>query len=269
MKYYTIPPPASLAGLVRFFWVLETSEGDEEAYTHRSMADGCAEMIFHYKGVFEELLPANDTKPSGISGIAGPSRQFTGFRIQEDFGIFGAYLFPFAIPRFFGIPAATISNQLPDLQTLLGQEGKDLEEKIMLAGNNSTRVNILSSFLEARLIKNNRHQPPVFSAISHIIQSKGLVRIDTLASQYYLSTRQFERAFKQYAGFTPKLYARIIRFQSALAEYGNSDKNLTTIAYDCGYYDQSHFIHDFREFSGFDPRYYFSGRAEGTEWRSN
>ncbi|TXJ23716.1 MAG: AraC family transcriptional regulator [Chitinophagaceae bacterium] len=84
---------------------------------------------------------------------------------------------------------------------------------------------------------------------------------------YYLSTRQFERNFKEFAGFSPKLYSRIIRFQSAIEQYGQTGKSLTEIAYDCGYYDQSHFIHDFKEFSGLHPRHYFGGKAEGTSWK--
>jgi AraC-like DNA-binding protein len=58
-----------------------------------------------------------------------------------------------------------------------------------------------------------------------------------------------------------------LRFESALEEYGNRNKSLTEIAYDCGYYDQSHFIHEFKEFSGHHPRHYFMGKAEGVEWK--
>ena len=61
------------------------------------------------------------------------------------------------------------------------------------------------------------------------------------------------------------MYSRIIRFQAALKEYG-SKKTLTDIAQDCGYYDQSHFINDFREFTGYNPKVYFAGKAEGSEY---
>jgi hypothetical protein len=53
MNYYTVPPSASLADHVRFFWVLES----DASYTHHGMADGCAEMVFHYNGVYDEWLP--------------------------------------------------------------------------------------------------------------------------------------------------------------------------------------------------------------------
>jgi hypothetical protein len=82
-------------------------------------------------------------------------------------------------------------------------------------------------------------------------------------------TRQFQRRFKQLSGFPLKLYARIIRFGAAMQRYGNNFRSLTDIAYECGYYDQSHFIHDFKEFSGYHPKQYFSGRTEGIEWRES
>ena len=70
-----------------------------------------------------------------------------------------------------------------------------------------------------------------------------------------LSLRQFERVCKQRIGMPPKLFARIIRFSKAYRLYENSAyKNWTSIAYECGYFDQMHFIRDFKEFTGVTPR---------------
>ena len=102
-------------------------------------------------------------------------------------------------------------------------------------------------------------------SINHILETRGSVTVDTLADRFGMSGRHFERKFKEFSGFRPKLYSRISRFHAALKEYG-SGKSLTDIAYDCGYYDQAHFISDFKEFSGYSPKVYFSGRAEGSEY---
>jgi len=233
------------------------------------MADGCAEIFFHYNGVFDELTTGDTIEKSIAAGISGPSQKFNRFSINKSFGMFGAYLYPFAIPKFFGLPANELSNLMTDFFSLFGNDGKYLEEKMMLANDNRQRAAILSSFLEKRLLKDIPGTPAVFSSIHEIIQRRGLVNIEKLANQHYLSTRQFERKFKQFSGFTPKLYSRIIRFQAAISQYGNLNKSMTELAYDCGYYDQSHFIHDFKEFSGHHPKKYFSGKAEGTAWKDN
>lgn len=264
MIYYTIPPPPSLSTYVRFFWVLES----DEPYCHRSMADGCAEMIFHYKGVFDEITDGK-TEKSFITGLHGPSKSYRRFTIDKSFGIFGVYLYPFAIPQLFSLPANELSDQIPDLITLFGAEGRELEEKIMLAQNNRVRATIMTTFLERKLLKNITQRPAFCTLISKMINAKTLATVDQLAKHSFLSVRQFERKFKLFSGFSPKLYSRIIRFQHATQQYGNVvTKSLTDIAYDCGYYDQSHFIHDFKQFSGYHPKQYFSGKAEGVEWRN-
>lgn len=268
ISYYTISPGSTLAPYVRFYWVLEGELPNGQSYTHRTMADGCVEMVFHYRGRFHELLDNGMEEASFTAGIDGPSQCHARFSINEAFGIFGVYLFPFAVPRLFNLPVSALSDQAVDLQSLLGQQGADLEEQVMLAANNQQRASILTRFLESCLLtQTTPERTHVFAAIQEVIRTRGLVNIGSLASQACLSSRQFERSFKQFAGFTPKLYSRIIRFQSALEAFGQKQKSLTEIAYDCGYYDQSHFIHDFKEFSGFHPGQYFSGGSEATTWR--
>jgi AraC-like DNA-binding protein len=267
MKYFTINPPERLAEYVRYFWVLEGEASSGQPYVHRSMADGCAELIFHYTGIFDELLKDDATEKSFSSGLAGPSQIFRRFLIKKNFGIFGVYLYPFAVSQLFSLPGTEITNQMPDLKSLLGNEGSELEEKMMLAINNTQRLKIITEFLEKKLVKSEKQPPGVFEVIKYVIQTNGMTKIDELAEKNFRSTRQFERNFKRFSGFSPKLFSRIIRFQTALAAYNNKEKSLTDIAYECGYYDQSHFIQDFKEFSGHTPKDYFSGKTESTEWR--
>lgn len=268
MIYYKIPPSPALASYVRFFWVLEGNLATGESYIHRSVADGSAEMIFHYNGLFE-TLKGPSTTTAFRAGVDGQSSQFRRYQVKESFGIFGAYLFPYAIPALFGHAAHLLSNQMPDLYTLLGQDGKDLEERMMLAKDNDERASVLSQVLLNRLQKSRVPWSGIFASISHIIQTKGTTDVQTLAGNVCLSTRQFERKFKESAGFSPKLYSRIIRFQAAIAKYGSVTRSLADVAYDCGYYDQSHFIHDIKEFSGYHPRHYFREETESTRWKDS
>lgn len=246
---------------------MEDEVSAETPYIHRVMADGCPEMIFHYQTPFAEIFSNDTIETSFNSGLHGQSQNFRRFIVDRNFGIFGVYLYPFTLPLLFSMPSDELSNEMPDLPTLMGNEGKILEEKMMVAKTNGHRVEIISAFLDKKISQNYRHEPAVFSTICKIIQTRGITNVHKLAEQSFLSTRQFERKFKAFSGFSPKLYSRIVRFQSALNMYGDSTKSLTEIAYECGYYDQSHFIHDFKEFSGQHPRCFFSGKAEGAEYR--
>ncbi len=159
MIYYTIPPAPELATYVRFFWVLESAASGSQPYVHRSMADGCAELIFHYRGHFQEICRNGKMEKSFTAGLHGPSRNFRRFVINDNFGIFGVYLYPFAVGSLFAIPAAAISNQMPDLVSVLGSEGKELEERINSAPDTNRRVEIVSALLQGKLIKNNARKP--------------------------------------------------------------------------------------------------------------
>ncbi|AWI25310.1 helix-turn-helix transcriptional regulator [Flavobacterium pallidum] len=262
MNYQTFAPPAHLAPYVRFFWTLECEVPAGMPYVHRCMADGCPELLFHYKGKFDKLNGDNQVENCFSSGLQAQSRHFKRFIIKRDFGLFGVYLYPNALLELFHFAATDLTNGMPDLQTVLGIEADMLEEQMMLATDNKQRINIISRFLEMKVAKAKTVRPEITQTIRHIIASKGIHNVETLAGKQFLSLRQFERQFKTLSGFSPKLFTRIIRFQSAIAEAKNQSRSLTQIAYDCGYYDQSHFIHDFREFSGYHPKHYFSGKSE-------
>lgn len=263
MIYYTIPPSEKLKEFIKFFWVLES----KESYTHISMPDVCPELLFHYNGQFDELIDKSKSQKSFTAGIHAQTHQRRKFYIDSAFGMFGVYLYPYAIPLLFGIPANELTNEVPDLNSLLKEEGLWLEEVIGNAINNNQRVKIIEQFVVKKLARTYQNTLPVFKAVQNIIETNGLITVKKVAGNYFLSERQFERKFLHYAGFSPKLFSRIVRFHASMAQYGTGEKSLTSIALDCGYYDQSHFIHDFKEFSGFHPKYFFSGDSDATKWR--
>ncbi len=237
----------------------------EDSYIYRSVADGCVEMVFHYQSAFDELI--TDGQPHNwLSGIHFQSSQYRRFETKQSFGIFGAYIYPFAIPYFFKVPSEETSNEMLGLDLFLGPDGRELEEKIMTAPDNCHRAGILTAFFEKCLLNARLKDNTIATSIKHIIHSGQLNTVEELAYRFNLSVRQFDRKFKEYAGFSPKMYLRLVRLSNALRQDG-STKSLSRIAHECGYYDQSHFIHDVKAFTGYHPGFYFSGKAEGTEYR--
>lgn len=267
MKFRIYQPSKQLQGQVCFFWVFEGNQPNG-SYIYRSMADPCCELIFHYKGRFDELLGSGKRSRSFRSGIHAQTQRYRRFVTEEAFGIFGAYLYPFAVMQLLKISPARLTDQMPDLPSALGNTGRELEERIISARDTGQRIIILSSYLEKQLHDHEMDDHPAISAVRHVNRSRGSHTVHKLSSQFNLSERQFERKFKEYSGFTPKKYLRLVRFGKACSQYGDADgKNLSEIALSCGYYDQSHFIKDFQAFSGYPPSKFFSGKAEGIEWR--
>lgn len=263
MIYRTFKPKQALAHLVRYYWILE----GRGPYTHFSLPEACAELIFHFRGSFRELAENGESAPSFTAGLHAPGLQVRKFHTGEDFEILGAYLYPQAVPLLFSISADELTGQMTEIDLLAGSQGRSTEDAIANAADHAARVQLLEGFIEARALESARATLPVFRSIQLIIGQRGLVKIADLPSTACLSTRQFKRQFLRYTGFTPKLFSRIVRFQSAMEFYGTSNVSLSEIAYRCGYYDQAHFTNDFRELSGIHPGRFFSGKSPATAWR--
>jgi AraC-like DNA-binding protein len=226
-----------------------------QPFVHRAFAYPCPELIFCYKGQFKYNL-AFETETTLTPGIYGQTQLFSKVGSTADFGIFGFYLYPHALTQLFSLPANELTNQSADMKILCGKEGEIFEEKIMLAPDNYQRVKLACDFLRARLKNVKTEYAKLFSSIKSITKSGIVTSVKSLAENNFLSIRQFERRFKEFSGFSPKLFLRITRFNSVLNKTV-LDKSLVEIAYEYGYYDQSHFIHEFQKFSGYNPKEYF------------
>ena len=255
MNFKIIQPPPQLAGYVRFFWFLEGSASIDNPFVHHAFAYSYPELTFCYKGQFNYLFGFE--KGQTLSpGIYGQTHTFSKVTAKADFGIFACYLYPQAFMQLFGIPANELTNHYADMKMLCGNDGEVLEEKMMLALDNNERIKLIADFLESRLRNIKTEYSKMHSFINAISMTQPVTSVKALAENNFLSLRQFERRFKEFSGFNPKLFLRIMRFNSVLNKL-SQNRSLAQIAYDCGYYDQSHFIHDFQKFSGYNPKDYF------------
>ena len=114
-------------------------------------------------------------------------------------------------------------------------------------------MTIVERFLLLK-IKKLKQALPFDKAMLELLRLNGNVSIEKIASLACLSLRQFERVSKERIGLPPKLFARLIRFSKAYRMRENFPLlSWTQIAYECGYFDQMHFIRDFKQFAGVAP----------------
>jgi AraC-like DNA-binding protein len=267
MEYRSYSPRPSLSAYVRNFWTLEGTASPTQPFVYRTMADGCAELIFHYEGLFDDF--EQDTWSASFrSGIHGPAGASRLFRVQTSFRILGAYLYPFTIMALTGMPAIELCDELPDAESLWGSGGRLLEECIAEATGIEEQINLASEFLESKLSAAKGPDRRLTQLVSSIIHHPGSYSVPTLATDAGMSVRHLERQFARYVGFSPKRFMRINRFQQVLKLYPGPNRNLVDIAYECGYYDQAHFIHDFKKFAGIHPSSYFKHNTDTADLRS-
>lgn len=253
-------PPPHLAAYVRFFWVLEGSEKFAQPFIHRATAECCPEFIFYYKGEVKSFGSGPMAEKTFSSGLYAQSNAFRKFQIDNAFGMIGVYLYPHAIPLLFNIPADTISNYNIDTSTLFGKEGNVLEDSIMCAATNLSRIQLICDFLTRKLSEPKRRCAYLSACIGRSIV-KGIVpSVNEMADACNVSVRQLERDFKTLSGFSPRLFSKLIRFRYLLENVSAKAGSMTDLAYQYDYYDQSHFINEFKRFTGLTPTQYFADR---------
>ena len=256
--FQTIAPRPSLEKYVQYFWFGELELSPNQTFTHLATASGSIEWQFHYLGNFTTLNSQGEPKRVFPAGMYGQTNQYNQYvTASRQSGIFAVRLYPHVLPALVGIPAYEITNQSVDVLSLLGREGVELAEKIESSRSFSQRVSIFSDFLENKLIRPRKKYHYLESAIVQIHRSNGQINATTLVNQSCLSQRQFERSFKELAGFSLQSYLKIIRFEAALSLVSAGYASLTELAYQLGYYDQSHFNRDFKRFTGQTPFQFF------------
>lgn len=255
MNYQIYPPCKALSGIVKNFWTFEGIASKTSPFTLRTMASGFPELIFHYKGIFSEVNSDNNISASFTAGIHGQTNKYRDFIVFEDFGMIGVHLFPFVVKPLFQISSAELVDELPELTFSKKWKQTAIESKISQSKNNEERISILSKYITSCLTE--KPNPLIAHSVNKIIETKGNIDINTLSRDSFYSHRQFERIFKEATGFTAKHFSRLIRFNQVI-QGNHIGKSLTEVAFDFGYYDQSHFINEFKEFSGFNPKKFFN-----------
>lgn len=264
MNYQVIAPPPSLKNYVQCFWTLEHQTDDVSQKTFTAMCNGAPGLIFQenpavFTGFEGERLPQ--------LFVFGQARKYGQLHGGGSFRTVGINFHPAALKSVFGLNA----NELTDQNTCISHLTKTaLSEQLLNCSSAQQQAACLFNFLEkqAHLYENSNKK--VDYAVTALQQGK---RLSHVLHDLNLSERSLERLFLTHIGITPIFYARICRFQAsvALLRKGNLC-SLTGIAHSLGYFDQSHFIRDFKLFAGVSPGIYLRKSIERMpgfpEWES-
>lgn len=160
---------------------------------------------------------------------------------------------PGGLHRLLGFSMEKFIDGNYDAGDVFGGDIKILDERLQEAKDFDTIKDIIESFLLIKA-KSLRTALPFDKAMLELMRSNGNLPMEELASLSCLSIRQFERVSKERIGLAPKLFSRLVRFSKAYRLRENLPHvSWTSIAYECGYFDQMHLIRDFKQFAGVTP----------------
>jgi AraC-like DNA-binding protein len=256
------PVSRALAPHVEHLWV---ARGYLPArWRNMILPDGAMELIVNL-GDAQKLCapdnPANYTifRHSWISG------ERTAPIVIDEIGyvhLVGARMRPGGAWPFLGIPLREFTDEVVELETILGREIGNLRDRLGEAANDDSRFDLLESWLTQRARSRTQPTRSVSHALRMIHGEPDAVRIGKIADTIGISHKHLLREFDRCVGLTPKLFARLCAFQRVIRSVGHNPKvDWADTAATCGYHDQAHLIHEFRAFSGLTPANYLTKRG--------
>lgn len=259
MNYQTYTPTPELSKYVKCYWILESSVKTDLVSAEKIFPDGCIELIFHYGDLFMEFRSNHASDLGPRSFVYGQLEKFIEIRATGKIGVLGIRFYPHGLRPFVRLDINEITGQSVAVQELWGREGGILEDKILNAPTIERRISLVEIFLLEKLRWSAQSDSVIERCVDSILRSDGNIAINDLANQLNVGRRHLERKFIASVGLSPKLLSRIVRFNNTLNLINHKQfSSLTMVAYEGGFYDQAHFIKDFKEFTGLNPKQFFS-----------
>lgn len=227
-----------------------------EESTYKVLPGTGVVMGFQFKGSISHLTENGLDKltTSGITGLHDSHRIYSS---AANTGSVLVYFKEGGASQFFREPLNEIFKQSTSLDNfMLRSELLVFEERLCEAKSDRKRVDVVEDFLLSRL-KSIEPDKLVMMAVALINKKNGDIRISELLEELHISQAPLEKRFRKVVGTSPKKFASIVRMRSAISNY-TPDTSLTELGYNAGFYDQAHFIKEFKSFTGETPKRFFT-----------
>lgn len=247
MKFDKYFPTDKLKDYIKYYVV---SENDMESKYKVFPSSGLV-VGFQFKGQLATIKNNEESKLTS-AGITGISDSYKVFKNSADIGTILVYFTEIGFTHFSSNPANELFNLSLSLDDIFEKSKvNEVEEKLATASTDHQRVKIVEQFLITQL-KDIQTDKLIIEAVKLIYQSKETIRIKDLNEKLFISQSPFEKRFRKVVGTTAKKFASIVRFNSVLDNM-NEAKSLMEICFENNFFDQAHFIKDFKQFTGDTP----------------
>jgi len=257
-------PSAPLSAYVEQFWYYA---GFVRGHTReRLLPTGTIELVINLHEDEVRTYDPDDLErcmrhPGSV--VVGMHNRYFVLDTAEQNDVIGIHFRPGGAYPFLAPPSDAFSNCHVDLEAVWGLEARELRQRLLAAATPEARFALLEDTLLARLRRAPEPHAAVLHALRCIDSAPHLHTIGRLTERLGLRPKRFIQLFTQQVGLTPKVYCRVQRFQRVIQNVQRQQRvDWAGVAAGCGYYDQAHFIRDFRAFSGLSPGGYLGQRGE-------
>jgi AraC-like DNA-binding protein len=253
VKYCEHTPHPILKEAVKCFWTHEASYSPDKIQA--ITPDGCVELIFNFGSPYL-LLTRTPPRPLPPAILVGFQKQTIPISVDGTVKVVAARMFPWGALALLQDEVRALTGTIKNLDPGWNTLAEQLKEHVT-EGRYEAAGACLQDYLIQKALSRTFDEKLVQSAAKLLFHTKGQCRVEELADYCQTSIRQLQRRFEQAIGVSPKFYARTIRFEQAQRRLMfHPQTDLTQLAYDCGFFDQAHFIKEFRAFTGRTPSQY-------------
>ncbi len=241
VTYSEFLPKITLQPFIYCYWQLKTNQKLTEQFNYRVVADGCIDIYFELNNPQENY-------------VMGFCKKFTEFPLDNTFNYVGVRFLPTIFPQLFRINAMELSNRYEHLDLVVPHLA-DFISNSFNKNQSQEEIKLLFDKYFIDLISQSTfdNDNRLYGAMDIILKNFGVIDVETDLDTG-ISSRQLRRLFEFYIGDTAKTFSKVVRFQNILkAKPSTQSLRQNKLFFDMGYYDQSHFIKEFKNFYGVTP----------------
>ncbi|MEX0648026.1 MAG: DUF6597 domain-containing transcriptional factor [Balneolaceae bacterium] len=233
-------PSPALENFIEHFWIVRWDLRGKEPYRQDVLSHPSVHLVFE----------KDSTRIWGV--VTG---KFT--RVLKEKGqVLGVKFQPSGFYPFFNKPVASISDKQIPFQKVFDEDIEFLEKNILSHEEDEMMVKKAEEFLHRHLPDRDPRAEEVAQIVKHIMEESSILKVDDLADYSGHSKRTLQRLFRTYVGATPKWVIQRYRLHEAAEKMAAGTDNWPALAADLGYFDQAHFIRDFKGIVGQTPAEY-------------
>jgi AraC-like DNA-binding protein len=257
-------PGYPLSQFVENFWFVKCPR--EECTREKILPDGAIELMINLGSPHKVFESENSTNFSLCkrAWLSGPKSKFIVIDETGGYNLIGIRFKKGGAYPFFDFPMKEVEASVIELDLIWGSFVNEIIEKMSGTEDPRVRFELLEHIILSRIRNiDDRTHAMIQYSLSLLENNPEEVRINELVNRIGISHKHFLRKYESMVGLGPKVILRINRFQKTICLLENSRKMpWAHLAYECNYYDQAHFIREFKSFSGMNPRTYFANRGE-------
>lgn len=248
MVFKKYAPTSELKHIIAYHWTLETTSEDNHD-TYRFVPDGFVDWIFHLGTPWQCSFP--DQQEHSVTGqfhVFGQIKKYVDLNVSNgQVNLFGVKFYPWVAKTIWKTDMYYLTNACNNIDDLELPRIHELQEKVILSDSTASRIHHIETYLKTH---SDCHISDSLKPVLDRVFSKGQFNL----SDIHFGLRRLEQRFKNEIGISPKLFSKTLRINKAIEQLTEQpQESLTKIGLNVNFYDQSHFIKDFKQFTGYSP----------------